>query len=253
MLRPCNGVAMPAIDLQAYLFSDDAHPLALPLGRWIGESRRFAVFVETYRDKIRKKIRSMPDDQSLLDLRLELETAYRLLRESRFTVAYEPYRTQGRSPDFAVTFTTSSTFNVEATRLRPRNPTASQDDSQLSMSHVTLDLERLSDSICGKLRQLTPQMINLLVVGVHAMAISDGDLTAAMQRLKQRAEQRDPALFKRHGFQDPADFFRRYGRLSGVIVYAESCPAMLWLNSQATMALPAKIRTLVLHCFESSP
>ncbi len=58
---------------------------------WMEASSRFTAFVETYRDKIRKKIRLTREPESALDLRGELDVAYCLLNDRRLAVAYEPY------------------------------------------------------------------------------------------------------------------------------------------------------------------
>src|SRR5215208_7801221 len=102
-----------------YLFDGQPHILAAQMEIWLADSRRFTDFVRTFRDKIRKKMRVTQDEETLYDLRLELETAYLLLREQTLHIAYEPEQSkQVRSPDFAVTYTTSLTFMVEVTRLR---------------------------------------------------------------------------------------------------------------------------------------
>jgi len=62
----------------------------------------------SFRDKIRKKI--CTTQETLLDLRFELETAYERLQEQPFSLAYEPPCGQARCPDFAVTYTTRLTF-----------------------------------------------------------------------------------------------------------------------------------------------
>ena len=66
-------------DLNAYIFEGQAHLLSGELMRWMDASARFTAFVETYRDKIRKKIRVTREPESMLDLRGELEVAYCLL------------------------------------------------------------------------------------------------------------------------------------------------------------------------------
>lgn len=52
---------------------------AVAFEQWLRESRRFRAFAETYRDKIRKKLRHAQDEDTLKDLYYELETAYRLM------------------------------------------------------------------------------------------------------------------------------------------------------------------------------
>src|SRR5512140_1336203 len=72
------------------LFDGKPHPLAPLLVDWLGTSRRFAAFVSANETKIRKKLRSTREPESLRDLQLELETAYLLLQERSLSVAYEP-------------------------------------------------------------------------------------------------------------------------------------------------------------------
>src|SRR5512143_827833 len=92
-------------DLIAYLFAGQPHRLSGELRQWMESSSRFTAFVETYRDKVRKKIRSARDPESALDLRSELEVACCLLADRRLDVAYEPYASaKRRGPDFAVTY-----------------------------------------------------------------------------------------------------------------------------------------------------
>lgn len=69
-------------ELLAYVLDGRSHPLGQSMAAWLASSRRFTTFVTTFRDKIRKKIRATRDQESLLDLRLELETAFLLLQET---------------------------------------------------------------------------------------------------------------------------------------------------------------------------
>ncbi|MEO8356425.1 MAG: hypothetical protein ABI621_10955 [Chloroflexota bacterium] len=91
-------------DLIAYVFEGQPHMLSGALLQWMEESARFTSFVETHRDKIRKKIRVTREPESVLDLRGELDVAYCLLNDRRLAVVYEPYASaKGRGPDFTVT------------------------------------------------------------------------------------------------------------------------------------------------------
>src|SRR5688572_28782839 len=144
-------------ELHTYLFDGKPHLLAESLKTWLSSSRRFTAFAGTFRDKIRKKVRIAQDTETLYDLRLELETAYLLLRERSLNLDYEPeHSRQSRSPDFAVTFTTSLTFMVEVTRLR------AVQGSDISQT-VSSESDRLTDAICSKLGQLLPQCCNILI------------------------------------------------------------------------------------------
>ena len=68
-------------ELNTYIFDGRSHLLSQPMTIWLTPSRRYAAFISTYKDKIRKKIRGIQDQESLLDLRFELETAYMLLQK----------------------------------------------------------------------------------------------------------------------------------------------------------------------------
>jgi hypothetical protein len=232
-------------ELLTYLFDGKSHLLAAPMGTWLAASRRFTAFVNANHTKVRKKLRSAQESESLRDLQLELETAYLLLRESSLSVAYEPqHPREGRSPDFAVSFTTSLTFMVEVTRLRTvpaRTPV-----------ELSLPGDRFADMLCGKLGQLLPQHSNLLLVGMEALNLTQNDIHATMLRLKQRAEGNDSTVVQRYGFQDRADFFRHYQRLSGLLVRGGTPlqagdSVILWSNPQAKHPFPAKVRTALMH------
>lgn len=233
---------MQTDELFDYLFDGKPHLLAEPVAAWLENSRRFASFVSTFRDKIRKKLRVTRDEKTLFDLRLELETAYLLLREKNLSLAYEPEQSKLiRSPDFAVTYTTSFTFMVEVTRLR-----AAPKPASLSAS-ISPNGERLADAICSKLGQCLSQRSNVLIVGMDEAQVMHHDLQASMLRIQQRAEQSDSVFWARYGFQDRSDFFRHYQRLSEVIIrrsqWQADEPLVSWINPQAKYPLPGKVRT----------
>jgi hypothetical protein len=244
-------VVMFADEIFAYIFDGNPHLLSQPMADWLASSRRFTVFANTFRDKIRKKIRVTQDPESILDLRVELETAYCLLQERSLSLVYEPLQAErSRSPDFAVTYTTSLTFMVEVTRLRPeqkntlvevQNPAPAPDNNHL------VD-ERLADAIGSKLGQLVTQHSNVLLVGVEKLHLTDSDLRATMLHLQHRAERNDAPFLQRHRFRDRADFFRHFQRLSEVLVRAQDLhtdPLVVWVNPQTKHPLPSKVRTVL--------
>lgn len=222
-------------DVLSYILNGQPHPLAAPLAEWLAASRRFAAFADTFRDKIRKKLRAPQDEASMLDLRLELETAFLLLRERALSLVYEPQQPGGaRTPDFAVAFTTSTTFMAEVTRLRAATE-----------SSAAPPAERLADTIFGKLGQLLPQRSNVLIVGVEGVAPPAEHVRAAMARLLQRVEGGDELVLRRHHARDRAEFFRRYRQLSEVLVRSlpsGGAAAFAWANPQAQYPLPVKAR-----------
>jgi hypothetical protein len=247
---------MTSHELLIYLFDGQPHHLAAPMAAWLASSRRLTTFVTESRSKIRKKLRAAQEMDRLLDLRLELETAYLLLQERSFSLVYEPPPGGGqlRSPDFAVTSNTSTLFTVEVTRLRTvqdspgghaqvpgltARPPAAPGGSPLR--------ERLADVVCSKLGQLAPQQRNVLLVGVEAPLLTHDALRAAMLHLQQRAERDDAAVVQRHRFRNRADFFHQFHRLSELLVRGLDLEAselvIGWANPQAKHPLPTRVRT----------
>ena len=235
-----SHVTKPA-DLLAYVFDAQPHLLSPDLLSWMDSSPRFTLFVETYRDKIRKKLRGLRDDESALDLRRELETAFRLLADRRLGVAYEPYasstpiKTSGylrkrRGPDFAVTYRAHTVFNVEVARIR----------SGIEPAHAG---ERILRILLDKLEQMQPAMPNLLVIHTPAEAAGAIDLDRWMQELKIKVEGKDPAFYAFSRYAGPPAFYRDFLRLSGILLWAPE--SQVWLNKQARPALDERILRLV--------
>ena len=238
-------------ELLTYLFESRPHLLIQPMTTWLTSSRRFTAFVTTNRDKIRKKLRVAPDQETVLDVRLELETAYLLLQERALSLVYEPQPSgQSRHPDFAVTYTTSFTFMVEVTRLRtdPKAPpTEVTEQTGVTPTANSILGERLADTVCSKLGQLLPQRSNVLLVGVEALYLTPTDLRTAMLHLLQRVERQDSPFFQRYGFRNRSDFFHHYQRLSEILLRGPQLsanePTIVWVNPQAKQPLPGKVRT----------
>ena len=240
-------------DLFTYLFDGQSHPLAQPMATWLASSRRFAAFATTFRDKIRKKLRTTQDRESLLDLQLELETAYLLLRERSLSLAYEPEQSKRiRSPDFAVTFTTRLTFMVEVTRVQAELKRTASEVWEQGSAPIPASLPlsvHLTNAVASKLGQLLSQHSNILLVAIESAPLTPDDIRNALLGMQQRAERNDPIFLQRHGFHDRADFFQHYRRLSEVLVRAphfESAKSIVtWINPQAKHPLPGKVRTVL--------
>jgi hypothetical protein len=232
-------------ELVAYVFGAPPSELAVLAARcagWATTSRRFRVFVETYRDKLRKKARTARDAAAVLDLEAEVATAFRLLQERRFGVTWEPSAPGGgRGPDFAVDFTTRLRFYVEVTRPRLGVGAAAPPQPRGGGAVGTEDsvdaAGRLATAICAKLGQLLPGAINVLVLagpGVRA-----ADAARAMTDLKRRAEHREEAFFARRGFASARGFVAASHRLSAILLPDGG----LWINPEASRPLPAAVRT----------
>lgn len=220
-------------DLYPYLFTGHPHPLEPSMRTWLTSSRRFATFVGDARSKIRKKLHAALEPESVLDVRLELETAYLLLQERPFSVVYEPPAAgPARAPDFAVSYTSHSTFMLEVTRLRQTG------------TGTPLNLERLADAVCGKLGQFAQGRGNVLLIGFSTPLTNDA-LRTAMVDLLRRAERHDPEVLNRSKLRGWSDFFRHYGRLSEVLVRNPQQLGFLnvWTNPQAKHPLSGKVRT----------
>ena len=193
---------------------------------WLSESRRFRTFAEIYASKIRKKLRLARDDESLIDLRCELETAYRLLQEKRFTLEYEKYgAVEGRGPDLTVTYRTHTLLNVEVTRPR--------------MAGETVD--KLMETLCVKVGQMSAGMLNLLVF--YAKGTDAGNLDHAGKTLRSLAEHKDEAFFTRRRFKTAKDFLRLYQNLSAAALLSPGL--YLWNNPLAKKPLPDDLRKAI--------
>jgi hypothetical protein len=240
-------------DLLVYLFDGKWSSMKSQYRLWLGESPRFQKFTETYKDKIRKKIRNQTDEASILDLTAELATAYLLVENPRFQVAYEPYTSgKTRGPDFAVTTNSGITFNVEATRMRDLLPDVgtlqlqNTDLEQLQMLLSQAAGERIGEVVWNKLSQMRASMANLLVIHAEEPFVSTVRLGPAMARLKLRAEHKDPDLYLHGDLRTPADFVKYYQRLNGILLRCADTKntgnpcQQAWENRSAKLLLPEK-------------
>jgi hypothetical protein len=221
-------------DLIAYLFEGQPHLLSGTLMQWMEASPRFVAFTQTYRDKMRKKIRATREPESALDLYGELEVAYCLLNDRRLAVVYEPYASaKRRSPDFAITYRANLIFNVEVAHIR--------------VEEREVDLPRKEERILGilldKLEQMQPGMANLLVIHTREELVRSIDLDRLMQALKTRVEGKDPLFYATSRYGGPAAFYKDFLRLSGIVLWAPG--ARTWANKQARPVLAEKVLRLV--------
>jgi hypothetical protein len=230
--------------LVLHVFGDASQPLALQCECWIRASRRFRAFVEIHDGKIRKKVRAVRDEEAGRDLYCELETAYLLLQARELSVEYEQYaQTKQRGPDFSLTYRTRTHFNVEVKRLR-----ASREDPAARRIQ-----SKLVNSVCDKLTQLPPSVINVLALVGDGQTYAADELGATMTTLKDRAALREDMYFARRGFLSGRDYLKHAQRLSAVLLRASSdsissCPTVLWSNPEARHPLPRNLASLLLRC-----
>ncbi len=212
-------------------------PLAIELAAWLEASPRFRAFAETYRGKIRKKLRGAVDAEAVRDVRAELQVARLLLTERRFEVAFEAYGSGKTGPDLTVTFRAGRRFNVEVTRLR----------------HVP-DPVAIGAAVLAKLHQLPPSVPNAVVLAIEGMDADAVDIAGATQGLRARADAKDEAWFSRRGFDGTRAFYERYLRIGAVYAWNERADgdrrAAVWTNRSARIALPEPAARACLGCLQ---
>jgi len=227
-------MAKPA-DLIAYVFEGKPHQLSGVLRGWMNASSRFTSFVETYRDKIRKKARLNREPENALDLLAELDVAYRLLDDRRLEVAYEPYASEKlRGPDFAVTYRANQVFNIEVARIRGEANSADA---------LRRKEERILRILLGKLGQMQSGKPNLLAIHVQDDLARAIDLDGLMQALKGVVDAKDSAFYPTGGYSNPAAFYKDFLRLSGLLLWGSE--AQTWLNKQSRPPLDEKTLRIV--------
>jgi len=221
----------PLDDLLDDIFDGKRPPLYPEFEGWVRGSRRFKAFAVRYRGKIRAKLKNARDEGGLSDVRAELETAARLLRDDRFTLEYEKYAaSRQRGPDFTVTFKTHTPFNVEVRRVR---------SLELNAEDAEARTAKLMAVLCDKVGQMPPGIVNLLWL-IAEDDVSDTDLTRAATTLRQLAERKTEDFFMRRGFESAAHFLKQYRLLSGIVL-RQSGEHVFWLNSLARHKAPPEI------------
>jgi hypothetical protein len=220
-------------DLLDYIFDGKRPVLYHEFESWVRDSRHFKTFAVVYRGKIRAKVRNARGDGGMKDVRAELETAARLLREERFTLEYEKYAaSKQRGPDFTITFKTHTPFNVEVRRIR---------NVELNDADVEARTAKVMAVLCEKVGQMPPSIVNLLWL-TSERGISEADLNRAIMTLRQLAERKAEDFFTRRGFQSAVDFLKHHRRLSGIVV-RQADENVLWLNPLARHPVPPGIVT----------
>lgn len=200
-------------------------------------SSRFVGFVETYRDKIRKKLRVTSDPESLLDILAELELPFRLLADRRIAVAYEPYASiKIRGPDFTVSFRTNLTFNIELSRIH-------LEETGDETADLVRKQERILRVMLDKLGQMQAGKANLLVIRTRGQVDQLIDLGGLMKSLRARVDGTDPKIFLNSRYAGAAAFYKDFQHLSGNILWTTS--GQFWENKQSKFRLPENVVGLV--------
>lgn len=224
-------------DLTKYIFDGKTFPLSDEVAGWMESSSRFVGFVETYRDKIRKKLRVTSDPESLLDILAELELPFRLLADRRIAVAYEPYASiKIRGPDFTVSFRTNLTFNIELSRIH-------LEETGDETADLVRKQERILRVMLDKLGQMQAGKANLLVIRTRGQVDQLIDLGGLMKSLRARVDGTDPKIFLNSRYAGAAAFYKDFQHLSGNILWTTS--GQFWENKQSKFRLPENVVGLV--------
>lgn len=201
------------------IFDSQASDFRTEFEAWVRASRRYKAFVLAHRTKIRAKLRQVSHADGLADVRAELETAYLLLSDERFTLEYEIYAAAKQGgPDFTVTYKTHTPFNVEVRRLRTADWEADEN------AHAA----KLGAVLCDKVKQMPPHHLNWLwLTMAHPVAAGALEKAAAMLRVLAEIKMED--FFRRRGFKDAGDFLRQYSHMSGVVLW-QGGTGGIWLR-----------------------
>lgn len=221
--------------LIAHLVQGGDEPVATELRAWLAGSPRFRAFAQAHRDKVRKKLRTAGDVEAVADVRAELRVAHLLLGDPRIELDYEPFGSTKGGPDFSVRYRGGRPLTLEVTRIR-RAPGGVHHGAPL----------------LAKLRQLRPGMANALVVAINAASADELDASAAVAALRRRADVKEEEFFTRRHLAGSRDFYARFLRLGGVVVWCESAPrehrARLWTNASARIPLPERASRACVEC-----
>ena len=224
------------------LFGGLGHPLASRCAVELAGSPRFGAFLERYRGKIGRKVRSLEKPERWPDLWLELWTAARLLADRRFEVAYESFGARHvRGPDLTLTFRTNTICHVE-------------------IKHVQTELSfaKWAEVVCTKLGQLPAGATSVLLVGTGPAIAESCPAETALRELGRRAQQGETGIFTRYGLRGVRDYSRQIPRLGGVLHVANwdlTAPAQpsLWQNLAARHRLPPDLARALLASLSASP
>jgi hypothetical protein len=228
-------------ELVAFVAARCRPGLQLELAHWLEASPRFATFLASNQDKVRKKLTTSQGEEARLDVRAELLVAYLILADRRFDVSFEAYGARQLGPDLTLTYRANQRFNLEVTRLRA---TGEPDEA------------RLASIITAKVRQLPGDLPNALVITTRGLPISEDMLTTAARLLKAHTDRKDDPFFARRGLKDARDFYGRYVNLAGVFVLNEAestLPARVVFaaNRDARRPVPAEALARLTVCLQA--
>jgi len=135
------------IDTILQLMSSKDSRLASEFAHWLAQSDQFGAFSKNYESRIQRKIQGAETRDNLAGVRFELEMAYLVLKDGRFSVEYEPFSNKG-GPDFTVTYKPDGTaFYLEATWILE------------SDFHPQARFEKWKSDVLGQVRRETSTLV----------------------------------------------------------------------------------------------
>jgi hypothetical protein len=109
--------------------------------------------------------------------------------------------------------------------------------------------------VLAKLRQLPPSVANLVVIRIEGASADDLDVEGAVAAFRRRADAKDEDFFVRRGFAGSRDFYGRFLRLGGVVVWCEEGPgegrARIWTNPSARIQVPQRASRACVVCLHA--
>jgi hypothetical protein len=104
---------------------------------------------------------------------------------------------------------------------------------------------KLVNTLCAKLPQLPPSVINVLMLTADEAPYTLDDLAGAVRLLRERTEHKDDEFFSRRGFLSARDFLKNYLRLSAIRLTTPAAEPALWLQPQARHPLPQDLANIL--------
>lgn len=110
------------------------------------------------------------------------------------------------------------------------------------------EYKKFGDLICDPehLRQMRPDMINILAIISNSSTHEDFDLDTSLAKLEELAARGEDKFFINKGFKGSVDFVAQIERLSAILLLSAFVPVRsacnaLWYNDKAKFALPNDI------------
>jgi hypothetical protein len=115
--------------------------------------------------------------------------------------------------------------------------------------YTQTEYRKFGDVILDSLRQLMPDMINVLFIGSNSSTHEDRDILMALDAINKNLRWREENFFTRRGFTDKQDFLRQSRKISGILfrsIWVSSTDQdrdrnFLWLNPGANYSIPEEI------------